>query len=60
MTYNLIIIESDFEGNTFSSSKRGMESKSYSLYFDNGDFESGIISLIDDFKMEGVSGDFFS
>lgn len=59
MSYNLIILESDSEGNT-SSSKRGMESKPYSLYFDNGDFESGIISLIDDLKMEGVSWDLFS
>lgn len=59
MNDNPINIESDSEGRIPYSLKRGMKSESHSLSHVNGDFESKVISLIDDSEMEAVSGDSF-
>lgn len=57
MSDNTINIESDSKCSVSPSSNGKMVSKSYPLSSTNGNFESGIIYLIGDPKMEGVSGD---
>lgn len=53
MSNKSIIIESDSESITSSSSKRGTKSGSHSLSFVSGDFKLDIVSLVDDSKIEG-------
>lgn len=59
MSDNSINIESDLEGSASSSSERRVEHKLCHLPYESGDFESEIISPIDDYETEGVFGDPF-
>lgn len=52
---NPIIIKNDSEGSVSTSLKKRMESKSHSFPSISGGFESGIIILSDDLKMEESS-----
>lgn len=51
MTDNPINTKSDLEDNIYSSLKRRMKHGSHSLSYVCGDFESKIITLVDNFEM---------